>query len=426
MAAKPPVVSIDDMTIDQHDALFVLTELIRSDRANTRSDLGKLSGLGRSIVSQRVDEAISLGLVEEAEFGVSTGGRIPRTLRFRHEIGSYIVVMYDTPQIQLAVTDLAGRVLASSKIDWEFSETPDVSLRHVVEAYRSLSAQQELPSVWGTVVGVPGPVEFASGKMQASMLSGWNGFDIRGYLSEAFKSPCWVDNDVNLISLGEYTLLKQAGQETPGADNMLFVDVGIGIGAGIISDGKVHRGAQGTAGDIGHIHVPDADNILCRCGQLGCLSAVAGGWGLALQGEQAARDGRSPYLAQVMAKNGFLSHLDIRAGALAADAYCLELVARSGRIVGETLAGLVNFFNPGLVVIGGSIASTGDIFLASVRQAIYRRALPLATRELRVIASDPKHEEGVLGGAAMAQIEIFTRAHMNNWIERRMQERTTA
>jgi predicted NBD/HSP70 family sugar kinase len=423
MATKQAIVSVDEMTIEQHDALFVITELIRSGRANTRSDLGRLSGLGRSIVSQRVDDAISLGLVEEAEFGVSSGGRIPRTLRFRHEIGSYLIVMFDTPNMVMAVTDLAGRVLASARRDWDFSEDPGIVLKRIPELYKKLLSEHALPPIWGTVVGVPGPVEYTTGKMQASMLAGWNGYDIRGFMSATFNAPAWVDNDVNLIGLGEYSMLRGTADD-PGTDNMLFVEVGIGVGAGIISDGKVHRGANGTAGDIGHIQAHENETILCRCGQLGCLSAVAGGWGLALQGEQASKDGRSPYLQDVMSKKGFLNHMDIRSGALAGDAYCLESVARSGRIVGETLAGLVNFFNPGLIVVGGAIASTGDVFLAAVRQSIYRRALPLATRDLRVIASDPKHEEGLVGGAALAQIETFTRAHMNEWIERRLQEKS--
>ena len=422
MATKPAIVSIDEMTIEQHDALFVITELIRSGRANTRSDLGRISGLGRSIVSQRVDDAISLGLVEEAEFGVSSGGRIPRTLRFRHEIGSFLTVMFDTPNMVLAVTDLSGRITAIERVTWDYSEGPEISLKRIPELFKKLDAQHKFAPIWATVVGVPGPVEYNTGKMQASMLAGWNGYDIRAFMTDAFKAPSLVDNDVNLIGLGEYSLLLDSNQEPGSIDNMLFVDVSIGVGAGIISAGKVHRGANGTAGDIGHIQVPNNDHVLCRCGQLGCLSAVAGGWALARDGEQAAQDGRSPYLKAILEKNVFLTHLDVREGALAADQYCIEAVSRSGRIIGETLAGLVNFFNPALIVVGGAIAATGDIFLAAVRQSIYRRALPLATRDLRVIASDPKHEEGLLGGAALAQIETFTRAQMNAWIERRMRE----
>jgi len=426
MATKQAIVSVDEMTIEQHDALFVITELIRSGRANTRSDLGRISGLGRSIVSQRVDDSIALGMVEEAEFGVSSGGRIPRTLRFRHEIGTFVTVMFDTPTMVMSVTDLSGRSLALERIDWDYSEGPELALKRIPELFKKLDAAHKFAPVWATVVGVPGPVEYSTGKMQASMLAGWNGYDIRGFMTQAFNAPSLVDNDVNLIGLGEYSMLLNSNQEGGAIDNMLFVDVGIGVGAGIISAGKVHRGANGTAGDIGHIQAHENESVLCRCGQLGCLSAVAGGWGLALQGEQAAKDGRSPFLQDVMTKNGFLGHMDIRAGALAGDAFCLELVSKSGRIVGETLAGLVNFFNPSLIVVGGSIASTGDVFLAAVRQSIYRRALPLATRDLRVIASDPKHEEGLAGGAALAQIETFTRAHMNEWIERRLREKSEA
>jgi len=228
----------------------------------------------------------------------------------------------------------------------------------------------------------------------------------------------WVDNDVNLMAIGEQTLMRSQSTQPDGElGDLLFVKVGSGIGAGIISGGKVHRGANGSAGDIGHIAVSEDSKVICRCGQLGCLEAVAGGWALARDAEVAARAGKPDYLNGVIAKKGFLSASDIAAGATRGDSYCMEAVARSGRLVGETLASLVNFFNPGVVVIGGSIAETGDLFLASVRQTVYRRSLPLATRDLRIISSEADHKEGLVGGAALAQTEIFTRSHMNRWIE---------
>lgn len=417
MNSPKTVVSVDEMTIEEHDALFVLTELVRTGRAQTRSDLGRLSGLGRSIVTQRVEEALNLGLLEEADFGVSTGGRVPRTLRFKYEIGTFVVVEFGARNLGVAVTDLAGKIVESVHENWDITEGPDKSLDRVVKMAGALIKKHNLPDVWAVIIGVPGPVEFETGKPVAPpIMPGWNGYDIRAYMLTAFGAPCWVDNDVNLMALGEQAVLKATNQHGTAADNLLFVKVGSGIGAGIISGGKVHRGANGSAGDIGHVAIADDSKVVCRCGQIGCLEAIAGGWALARDGEIAAKDGKSAFLADRLKKKGFLSPIDISEGASTGDAYCIEVVARAGRVVGETLATLVNFFNPGMLVVGGTIASTGDLFLAAVRQTVYRRSLPLATRDLRIVPANPNHEEGLIGGAALAQTEIFSRTHMNKWI----------
>lgn len=416
MNSPETVVTVDDMTIAEHDALYVLTELVRTGKATTRSDLGRLSGLGRSIVSQRVEEAIDLGLLEEAEFGVSTGGRVPRNLRFRYELGTFVVVEFGARNLGVAVTDLAGTILGSEHEFWDITVGPEKSLSRAVQIAKEIKKTGGFPSSWAVIVGVPGPVEFASGKPVAPpIMPGWNAFDIKSFMTNAFGSPCWVDNDVNLMALGEQAVLK-AGEQLNATDNLLFIKVGSGIGAGLVSGGKVHRGANGSAGDIGHVSVPEGAKTVCRCGQIGCLEAVAGGWALSRDGEVAAKQGTSEFLAARLKKNGFLTPTDISEGANSGDAYCIEAVVQSGRTVGETLSNLVNFFNPGILVVGGSIAATGDLFLAAVRQTVYRRSLPLATRDLRIIAANPNHEEGLIGGAALAQTQIFSRSQMNKWI----------
>lgn len=418
MAPRDTIVSIAEMSIEQHDALFVLTELVRTGRAVTRSDLGKLSGLGRSIVSQRIDDAIDLGLIEEADFGISTGGRVPRNLRFRHEIGTFLVAEFGARNLGVAITDLSGRTLASTHEEWDISVGPEKSLDRVVAIHKHLTKDAHNKQVWAVIIGVPGPVEFETGKPVAPpIMPGWNGYDIRAYMAKHFAAPCWVDNDVNLMAMGELTVLSSQSQTPASLENLLFIKVGSGIGAGIISGGKVHRGANGSAGDIGHVAVSEDSKVICRCGQYGCLEAVAGGWALARDGEVAATEGKSEFLAGKLAKRGYITPGDIAEGATSGDGYCMDAVVRSGRVVGETLATLVNFFNPGIVVVGGSIAATGDLFLAAVRQTVYRRSLPLATRDLRVIPAEPSHEEGLLGGGALAQMQIFTRANMNRWIE---------
>jgi predicted NBD/HSP70 family sugar kinase len=235
---------------------------------------------------------------------------------------------------------------------------------------------------------------------------------VRERFTSRHDVPVWVDNDVNIMALGEWRSGTARGHA-----NVVFVKVGTGIGAGIISDGYLHRGAQGSAGDIGHIEVPDASGELCRCGKTGCLEAVAGGAALARDGEALARSGRSPRLGQVLGADGRVSARDVARAAQAGDRPSLELLQGSGRRVGRVLAGLVNFFNPSLIVIGGGVADAGDAYLAAIREVVYARSLPLATRELAIRFSALGGLAGVTGAAAMVLDQLFSPQTLGTWIE---------
>ena len=411
------LVRTDDLVVESNDALVSIVELVRTERAVTRSELGRISGLGRSIVTQRVQDAIDLGLIEDAELGVSTGGRVPRNLRFRSEIGSFFHVAFGARNLGVAITDLAGKVLSSWHEEWDISVGPEKSLRRATQILEQMAIEVKPAEIWAVTVGVPGPVEFKTGKPVAPpIMPGWNGFDIRGWLTKVYGAPCWVDNDVNLMALGEQVMLRESADDED-AEDLLYIKIGSGIGAGIIASGRAHRGAKGSAGDIGHIAAADDSKVVCRCGQNGCLEAIAGGWALARDGEVAAKSGKSEFLVERLTAKGFLAPRDVADGANSGDAFCVESVVSAGRTVGETLATLVNLFNPAVVFVGGTIAETGDLFLAAVRQTVYRRSLPLATRDLKILSSNPSHTEGLLGGVALAQTEVFSRATMSKWIE---------
>ncbi len=229
--------------------------------------------------------------------------------------------------------------------------------------------------------------------------------------SSATALPVWIDNDVNVLALGEWRSGIAAGH-----DNVVFVKVGTGIGAGIISDGHLHRGAQGSAGDVGHIQVVDDPAVLCRCGNVGCLESLAGGAALARDGEAAALDGRSPRLRLAYDQYGAVSAQDVARAASFGDAVAVALIAAAGRRIGSMLASVVNFFNPSLIVIGGGVASSPDLFLASIRESVYRRSLPLATRELLIQRSSLGGLAGVIGASSMVGDQIFARESIGRWI----------
>jgi glucokinase-like ROK family protein len=404
--------------------LATVLDVVRRHGATTRTRLIDATGLSRAVVSQRVAELVEYGLLTEDGLGPSTGGRAPRRIRFRSEAAHLLVADLGATSIDVAVADLAGGILAHEEEPSDIAAGPEAVLDRVEQLFERCLAVSgtEAGDIWGIGIGVPGPVEFASGRPVAPpIMPGWDGHPIRERFGR-YDVPVWVDNDVNVLALGEL----HAGVAR-GFENFVFVKIGTGIGAGIVVAGKLHRGAQGSAGDVGHIQIGDDDReVVCRCGNVNCLEAFAGGAALARDAEQAARDGRSPMLAKLLEQHGSLDARAIASAAAHGDSVSSELITGAGRRVGGMLAGIVNFFNPPLIVIGGGVARAGDTVLASIRESVYRRSLPLATRDLVVKRTSLEGIGGVVGAAAMVTDELFAPSGLEAWLEHGTPARTAS
>jgi predicted NBD/HSP70 family sugar kinase len=361
-----------------------LLQLIRRGDARTRSDLSDLTGLSRSTVAQRVDALLGHGLIRSGGDGESTGGRRPTNFVFNEHAGVVLAGDLGATHSRVAVTDLAGRVLAEHAQDIEIALGPDAVLDWLQDAFDQLlvEAGQGATDVRGIGIGIPGPVEFAVGRpVSPPLMPGWDRHPIPDRLTRRYGVPVLVDNDVNIMALGEHWA------RWPGSEHLLFVKVGTGIGCGIVSSGTIHRGAKGAAGDIGHVRVEGYDDVLCDCGNAGCLEAVAGGRGL----------------VRKLAAMGVEveSSRDVVALVTQQDPRALQVVREAGRLLGDVLAGMVNFFNPEVIVVGGDVARAHDQLLAGVRERVYRRSTPLALRDLVLAESALDDRAGVIGAAVM-------------------------
>lgn len=408
------VVTRAPVSTDQLDGLVTVLDLVRCGRARSRPELARLSGLGRGAVTQRVTQLLDSGLLVESELGRSTGGRPPRELAVRAEAGVVLVAPLGATHVAAGVTDLTGRVLASVEEPGSIAAGPEATLGRVAQLLDQLLGDDAVPDapVYGIGVGLPGPVEFATGTpVNPPIMPGWDRYQVRSWLAERFDVPVWVDNDVNLMALGELRMGAARHHQ-----DVVYVKIGTGIGAGLISEGHLHRGANGAAGDIGHTTVDVASGVVCRCGNIGCLEALAGGAALSRDGTTAAEEGRSPHLRHILDRAGQLAASDVAAAAQHGDAVAVELLSRSGQLVGETVATLVNFFNPSLVLLGGGVATAGDVILAAVRQAVYQRSLPLATRDLRISRSTLTPDPALTGAAHMVLDELFSRKRLGRWL----------
>jgi predicted NBD/HSP70 family sugar kinase len=351
----------------------------------TRGELIERTGLARSTLSQRLEALLSSGLVQQGNGAPSTGGRPPSTLTFNAQAGVVLSADIGATHAQVAVADLAGAVRSELTFDLDIAEGPEAVLRVVERRFGDVlaAAGHEAAEVRAIGVGVPGPVEFATGRpINPPIMPGWHGFPVAQLLGERYGVPVLVDNDVNIMALGEHR------STWPGVQNLVYVKVGTGIGCGIVAGGDIYRGDQGTAGDIGHVQVSGYDDVLCECGNAGCLEAVASGRALARQAR-----------AQGLEAQTSREFMDL---VRARDLRAVRLVREGGRVLGQVLAMLVNALNPAVIVIGGDIAGADQQLFAGVRETVYKRSTPLATQRLQIVRSDLADHAGVRGAAVMA------------------------
>jgi glucokinase len=370
-----------------------LFQLLRDGKARTRAELALTTGLARSTVAARIDALISSGLVGPAGEASSSGGRPPSRFAFNPAARSVLAVDVGATHVIVAVTDLGGNVLAERRLAQDVAEGPETVLGRVVEEGKMLltEAGRTPADLAGIGIGLPGPVEHATGMpVKPPIMPGWDGFDVARYVQRSLPVPVLVDNDVNIMALGERTA------HWPEHDNFLFIKVATGIGAGIISSGELQRGANGTAGDLGHVRVPRGDDVLCRCGNYGCLEALASG----------------PAVARELAGQGLAAEKggDVLRLVAAGNLQAIQALRQAGRDVGDVLATVVNLLNPSVIVIGGSLGQAGEHLMAGVREVVYRRSLPLATSHLRIALSMAGDQAAILGASQMVTQHVLSPA----------------
>lgn len=379
-----------------------LFQYLRDGTPRTRAELAKLTSLARSTVTPRVDALLVSGLLRPVGEAVSTGGRPPTRFALNGAARVVLAIDLGASHASVAVSDLSGRVLAERTVSCDIADGPESVLDRVAAIGTELleATGQKAADVAGVGIGVPGPVEHETGRpANPPIMPGWHNFDIPAHLGTKFAGPVLVDNDVNLMALGEYVTSWQSSQ------HLLLVKVATGIGAGIVADGQLLRGALGSAGDLGHVQVAGApDDVVCRCGNTGCLEALAAGPAIAAK-----------LRARGLDINGSQDIVDaVEAGEIPA----LQAVRQAGRDLGTVLATCVNLLNPSVIVIGGKLSEAGEYLLAGVREVVYRRSLPLATHNLRIVSTTAGSQGGILGASAMVTDAVLSARAVDDFVAR--------
>lgn len=377
-------------------AAVELLQYLRDGKARTRGKLAELTGVARSTAGLRVDELISAGLVKEEPDTTYTGGRPSTRVALVPRARLVLAADIGATHARIALVDLLGSVLGEASRPLSATDEPPVVLQWVLDTSLRLAEELGLDAALlaAASIGLAAPIERSTGRpVNPPIMPRWRDFDVHNWLMPFLKVPVLVEKDVNLMALGEYRI------RAPRSDNLLFVKISTGIGAGVISAGGLHRGEQGTAGDIGHVPVSRRPDAPCHCGNRGCLEAVASGPAIAAELTRIGIPARTGQDVVELVRDGNLD--------------AVQLVRQAGRDLGEILATCVSLFNPSSIIIGGTLAGAGEHLLAGVREVVYARAMPLATQHLEILRADRSQDSAIKGAAALAVDHILRAKRAN-------------
>jgi predicted NBD/HSP70 family sugar kinase/biotin operon repressor len=357
-----------------------ILDALRHEGAASRPDLVRLTGLSRTTVTGIVDVLQDQGLVVEQEAN-GTGravGRPAMLLRLNARAGAAVGIAVGPHTARVAIADLSASVLAEHQVD---VESPLDGLDQAASLVEAALSESGVPRdrIIGAAVALPGPIHARTGAPRTPSLLRLapHQQNPQDTLQRLLDMPVTVDNDANLEAVAEHAY--GAGR---GVDNLVYVNVGEGIGAGMILSGSLEHGASGLAGEIGHIQV-DPNGALCRCGSRGCLGTVAA---------------TGPLLDALHTTHGPDLDIDDLLALLAADDPGVRrIINDAGDAIGRVLADLVSIVNPSRIVIGGTLARCGDALTASICSVITRRAHPSAAEDVTVIQGELGDRAGVLG-----------------------------
>lgn len=371
----------------------LVVDALRRNGAASRAELARATGLSRATISTLTAELMKDGLVVERE-GDRDGeshraGRPPVLLALDPRAGTVLGIDFGHSHVRVAVADLSSRVLAEHRDELDVDRSAAAALDRAAEMATAVLEEAGVPAdgVFGCGVGIPGPIDQRTGTVGSGpILPGWTGLPAAKELADRLGFEVDVDNDATLGALGE-----SAHGAARGVEDVIYLKLATGIGAGLLLGGRLHRGATGIAGEIGHI-LYDPQGKLCRCGSRGCLETAAG----------------APAIAALLAEayGGELTTTDVVRLATEGDVGAERLVRDAGRAVGRVLADIVNVLNPELVVLGGELAAVGEPLREGVVESLRRYSLPAATAAVRV-------ELGVLGDRAevLGALALVTHGH---------------
>lgn len=402
-------------SFNKHAAL----DLIRFSVAGlSRTDLAEKMGLTRAAVSLIVNDLLESGVIQEAESRSTPSGRPPIALEINPERGQVAAIDMGATHMSIALADFTARILQEVEFPFNIGNGPESCLAQANQNVLTLLGSHglELSNLSAVGVGVPGPVIKEAGMVVAPpIMPGWDRFPIRATLEEMWGCPVTLNNDAELGALGEWAYGAGRGEK-----NIAYIKVGSGIGAGLILDQQIYGGTTGAAGEIGHLTI-DENGPLCNCGNRGCLEAFAGGHAIATQGQLLVKSGKRTLLSELPLEK--VTAYEVAEAARRGDIHAQEILRRAGTFIGIAIAGLINLFNPSIVIIGGGVAQVGDVLTNPIRQAVRERTMRASEQSVRITTGMLGRRSLLIGAIVQAiNVAIHIAAEQKNNISRQVNE----
>ncbi|MDO9355997.1 MAG: ROK family transcriptional regulator [Solirubrobacteraceae bacterium] len=364
-------------------------DALRSSGSASRADLARRTGLSRSTISGLITELIGDGLVvdrAETRDPGAQGGRPGALLSLDRSAGAALAIDFGHTHLRVALADLSAEILAERELKIDVDGSASAALDAAAELTREVLEEAELTvdDLIGAAMGLPGPIDRATGAVGSSViLPDWVGLQPAQEFAHRLGAPVGVivDNDANLATLGEARFGAAIG-----ATDLVYVKVASGIGAGILLGGRLHRGAAGSAGELGHV-LHDAEGDICRCGNRGCLETVAGA---------------APLLRLLRHRHGpELTTRGMAELAMSGDVGARRVLIDAGRAIGRSLADLSNILGPDQIVIGGDLGGEGSALIDGIRESLGRFALPAVVGSVELSGGQLGNRAELLGGLSL-------------------------
>lgn len=369
--------------------------------ADTLAELGKEMGLSVPTVTKLVGELMEEGYVIDFGKQETNGGRRPNIYGINPDSGYFVGVDVKKFKINMAIINFKGDT-TDSKLNIPFNyENTQESFDHLCTIIKQFIDDLTIPQnkILSIGINMSGRVNTETGHSYSSY------FFSERPLTEIFQERLGfhvtIDNDSRSMAYGEFI-----SGEVNGEKNVLFVNVSWGLGLGIITDGKLYYGKSGFAGEFGHIIAFDND-VICHCGKKGCLETGASGSFIYRRFMEKVAEGNSTVLENRIKKGEAIIQEDILNAALHEDMLAIELIEEVGTSLGKHIAGLINLFNPELVIIGGAVATTGDYLLLPIKSAVKKYSLNLVSKDTTIKLSKLGGKAGVIGACMLARSKML-------------------
>ena len=382
----------------------IVLNIIRNYGPISRADIAKKTKLSSTTISTLADDLIKQEYLEEIGEGKSSGGRRPILLKFNPASHFVIGVELEGKNISVAVTDLKINIInklteeiKNSDESWVVDKIINL-VQQVIEKSRV-----KFEEIVGMGVGATGLIDTKRGIIRQAVNLNWKDVPLKDLIEDSFDEvPIYMDNIANVAALGEKWA--GAGKE---AKNLIYIRIGTGIGAGIILNGTIYEGSNGNAGEIGHMTI-EPNGPRYRCGNRGCLEALASGSAIAKRAITEILGGRDTLIEKLT--NGSIEEITAKIVAEAAkkgDKLALEIWKEIGEYLGIAIANLINIYNPEIIVIGGGVAQAGGLLFESIKRTVKKRALPGPAKIAKIVSSQLGENVSTIGAASLALEKIF-------------------